>query len=204
MGITERKEREKEEMRKAILNVAFEIFLTEGYTGTSLREIAKKIEYSPATIYLYYKDKDALFFDIQKLCFKKLIQSYHKVVEIENPFERLRQMGHAYMKFNMKNPQCFNLMFLHGSPLGEFKKEDRMEKYGNAVGFLRETVKDCIKEKLITENNEMTMRLEVWGITHGLTSLFVSKSYEAMGLTKSEAEEYIKQSWDKFLDRIKA
>ncbi len=204
MGISERKEREKEEMKKSILDAAFEMFLTEGYAGTSLREIAKKIEYSPATIYLYYKDKDALFFDIQVQCFKKMVQSYHKVVEIKDPFEKLRQMGHTYMKFNMKNPQCFNLMFLHDSPMDAFKREDRMEGYGNAVGFLRETVRECIKEKLVKEKNEVTLRLEVWGITHGLSTLFIRKSYEAMGLNKSEAEEYIKQSWENYLARIRA
>lgn len=204
MGISERKEREKEELKKAILDAAFEMFVKEGYAGTSLREIAKKIEYSPATIYLYYKDKDALFYDIQIKCFKDLIHSYRNVVNIENPFERLRQMGYAYMKHNINNPQCFNLMFLHDSPLGAFKREDRMEKYGNAIGFLRETVKECIKENLITEKNEMIVRLEVWGLTQGLTVLMVRKSYEGMGLTKTEAEDYIKLCWDNYLNRIKA
>lgn len=204
MGITERKEREREEMKKAILDVAFEMFLTEGYAGTSLREIAKKIEYSPATIYLYYKDKDALFFDIQVRCFKNLIKSYSKVIEIKNPLERLREMGHAYMKHGMKNPQSFNLMFLHDAPLEAFKREDRMDKHGNAIGFLRDTVRECIKEKMIKEKDEMIVRLEVWGLTHGLTTLFIRKSYEGMGLTKAEAEEFMKKCWDNYLDRIKA
>lgn len=204
MGITERKERQKEEMKKNIQDAAFEMFVTEGYAGTSLREIAKKIEYSPATIYLYYKDKDALFFDIQIQCFKKLIQSYSKVVEIKNPFERLKEMGIAYMKHNMKNPQCFNLMFLHDSPLEGLKREDRMDKYGNAIGFLRDTVKECIKQKLITEKNEMNVRLEVWGLTHGLTTLFVQRSYEGMGLTNTEAETYMMKCWENYLARIKA
>jgi AcrR family transcriptional regulator len=203
MGIAERKEREKEEMKKIILDVAFEMFVTEGYAGTSLREIAKKIEYSPATIYLYYKDKEALFFDIQIQCFKKLVASYHKVVEIRDPFERLRQMGHTYMKHNIKNPQCFNLMFLHDSPMEAFKKEDRMEKYGNAVGFLRETVKECVMQGLIKRQDEIALRLEIWAVTHGLTILFVRKSYEAMGLKKAEAEEYIKLCWENFLAKIK-
>jgi AcrR family transcriptional regulator len=203
MGIAERKEREKEEMRKAILDVAFEMFLKDGYTGTSLREIAKKIEYSPATIYLYYKDKEALFFDIQVKCFQQLVQSYRKVVEIKNPLERLREMGHVYMKHNMKNPQSFNLMFLHEAPMEAFKREDRMEKYGNAVGLLRETVRECIKEKLIKEKEEMIVRMQAWGLTHGLTTLFVRKSYDAMGLTKAEAEDWMKRSWDNYINGIK-
>jgi AcrR family transcriptional regulator len=61
MGILERKEREKQEMRDLILNVATEMFIEEGYDKTSIRKIADKIEYSPATIYLYFKDKDEIF-----------------------------------------------------------------------------------------------------------------------------------------------
>lgn len=202
MGITERKEREKEEMRKKIIDVAFDMFLEEGYEGTSLREIAKRIEYSPATIYLYYRDKEDLFFDIQKKCFLKLIQAYADVVTIKNPFERLRAMGHAYLKFNMKNPQCFNLMFLHNSPMTEFNKTNRMDKHGNAVQFLKETVLECLEKKML-KGNEMELRLEIWGITHGLCTLFVNKSYEATGLTKSQAEEQMKKAWDNFLTRIK-
>ncbi len=204
MGIAERKEKQKEDMKRNIQSVAFEMFIKEGYAGTSLREIAKKIEYSPATIYLYYKDKDALFFDIQILCFKELIKSYAEVVKIKNPFERLRQMGIAYMKHNMENPQCFNLMFLHDSPLAELKKEDRMDKYGNAINFLKETVKECIEEKMISETDEIVVRLEVWGLTHGLSTLFVHRSYEGMGLTKEEAKDYMLQSWEKYLSRIKS
>jgi hypothetical protein len=95
-------------------------------------------------------------------------------------------------------------MFLHDSPMEAFKREDRMEKYGNAVGFLRETVRECIKVKAIKETDEMAVRLEVWGIVHGLSTLFVRKSYEAMGLTKVEAEDYMKKAFENFLSRIKA
>ncbi|CAN5367504.1 TetR/AcrR family transcriptional regulator [soil metagenome] len=204
MGISERKEREKDEMRKIILDAAFEMFLTEGYSGTSLREIAKKIEYSPATIYLYYKDKDALFFDIQARCFKNLLAAYSDVVKIKDPFDRLRQMGYAYMKFNIDNPQCFNLMFLHNSPLTEFKKENRMEKHGNAVGFLRDTIHECVANNQVKGSDEMILRLEVWGLTHGLTTLVINNSYKAMGLTKQQVEKHIKVCWENFLMNIKA
>lgn len=204
MGIIERKERDKENMRKIIVDAAFEMFLTEGYAGTSLRELAKKIEYSPATIYLYYKDKDALFFDIQARCFRDLLAAYKEVVKMENAFERLREMGHAYMKFNMDNPQCFNIMFLHNSPLTEFNKEDRMDKHGNAVGFLRDTVKECIQKKMVKQTDEVLLRLEIWGLTHGLTTLFVNKSYEPMGLTQSQAAEYMKACWDNYMNNLKS
>ena len=66
MGIAERKEREKMEMHDRILQAATVMFLEDGYEKTSIRNIADKIEYSPATIYLYFKDKDELHQDDMK------------------------------------------------------------------------------------------------------------------------------------------
>src|SRR4051812_9687345 len=140
MGVTERKEREKEELKNLILNTAFDMFLKEGYAGTSLRLIAKKIEYSPGTIYLYYQDKDALFFDIQTRCFNNLVHQYRETEKIGDPLERLKEIGRIYMDYNGKNPQCFDLMFMMDAPLSALKRTDRWEKYGNVAGFFKYTV----------------------------------------------------------------
>ena len=55
MGINERKERDRQDLRKSIMDAAREVFLEKGFEQTSIRAIAQKIEYSPTTIYLYFK-----------------------------------------------------------------------------------------------------------------------------------------------------
>ena len=65
MGITERREREKEEVRKKILDAARELFATEGYERVTMRKVAEAIEYSPTTIYHHFEDKDDL---VRALC----------------------------------------------------------------------------------------------------------------------------------------
>ena len=65
MGITERREREREEVRKKILDAARELFEREGYDNVTMRRIADAIEYSPTTIYLHFEDKDDL---VRALC----------------------------------------------------------------------------------------------------------------------------------------
>jgi AcrR family transcriptional regulator len=49
MGLAERKERHKEDLRKEILEAAKQLFTEKGFEATSIRAIAEKIEYSPAT-----------------------------------------------------------------------------------------------------------------------------------------------------------
>jgi len=64
MGISERREREKIERRKAILNCARELILSQGVQRVSMEDIARKAELSKATVYLYFSSKDVLFNEI--------------------------------------------------------------------------------------------------------------------------------------------
>jgi AcrR family transcriptional regulator len=50
MGVNERKERHKEDLKREILEAAKQLFTEKGFEATSIRAIAEKIEYSPATI----------------------------------------------------------------------------------------------------------------------------------------------------------
>src|SRR5258707_3943867 len=62
MGIKERQERDREAVRRSILDAARDLFVTEGYHNVSIRKIAERIEYSPAAIYGYFPSKGDIFF----------------------------------------------------------------------------------------------------------------------------------------------
>ena len=71
MGVMERKAREREELKQQILDAARELFVRDGYESVSMRKIADKIEYSPAAIYTYFKDKDEI---LDCLCEETFLQ----------------------------------------------------------------------------------------------------------------------------------
>src|SRR3982751_649589 len=64
MGIKERQERDREAVRRSILDAARELFVAEGFQNVSIRKIAERIEYSPAAIYGYFPSKDDIFFEL--------------------------------------------------------------------------------------------------------------------------------------------
>ena len=64
MGINERKEREKQERRKTILNCARELILQQGVEHVSMEDIARKAELAKATLYLYFSGKEVIFSEI--------------------------------------------------------------------------------------------------------------------------------------------
>jgi len=81
MGIPERKEREKEELRERILTAAKTLFLEKGVEKTSIRNIADQIEYSPGIIYHYFQDKNEIFHALHQGGFHQLMSRMGTIKE---------------------------------------------------------------------------------------------------------------------------
>jgi AcrR family transcriptional regulator len=64
MGVVERREREKNFRRKQILRAAEKIFVAKGFAGATMEDIAQEAELSPATLYLYFRNKEELYTDL--------------------------------------------------------------------------------------------------------------------------------------------
>ncbi len=199
MGISERKEREKQEMRRRILDVAMNMFLVDGYDKTSLRNIAEKIEYSPATIYLYFKDKDELFYEVQKDAFEKLNEVFAQQVTAIEPLARLRQICHTYVQFGIANPELYDLMFIIRAPMNVVEEKQMWDNGTDAFGFLTQTLTACIEHKLIKYNDPMIAALSVWAMGHGLISLNVRCRFKVMQMSDLEVTEAISYSIEEFL-----
>lgn len=117
MGIAERRSKHKENLRQAILDAAKKLFLRDGYHATSIRKIAQEIEFSPTTIYLYYKDKAEIAHALHIEGFKLLGQQLSVVQHIDDPFERLKVMGRIYIQFSLENTDFYELMFVLKEPM---------------------------------------------------------------------------------------
>lgn len=69
-----RKGEEKELLKELILQTASKLFIEEGYSAFSMRKLAAMLDYSPATLYLYYNDKDHLLFSVVDDAFTRFRQ----------------------------------------------------------------------------------------------------------------------------------
>jgi len=173
MGIAERKELEKEAMRKKILDSAMKLFLSEGYDKVSLRKIADAIEYSPATVYLYFKDKTAIFNALQKVAFDKFYDTLAECLKIKDVKKRLDEMGELYMKFAMENPEYYDLMFIMSAPIDREKETCFMDD--RAFNLLSGTIEEVFKKKGIKNIDVEAAAFLIWGFSHGFASLIIRK-----------------------------
>jgi len=105
VGINERRAREKEVLRRSILNAASELILEEGYQSLSIRKLAEWIEYSRSTIYLYFQDKADILSTICQEAFAALSEKLdHIHAEEPDPRTALRQGLHCYMEWGLTHP----------------------------------------------------------------------------------------------------
>ena len=81
MGISERREREKIERRKAILNCARELILSQGVERVSMEDIARKAELSKATVYLYFSSKEVLLNEICEEAARAFLEHFRPFME---------------------------------------------------------------------------------------------------------------------------
>ncbi len=204
MGISERKERERQEMRARIIDAAISMFLTEGYEKTSIRNIAEKIEYSPATIYLYYKDKDELLYEVQKQAFAKLEETFAKEVTSTDPWERLTQLCRSYVRFGKANPEMYDLMFTIKAPMNCVAAEDGWDNNSDSFMLLLTTLQECMEHGLIRFKDPMVAALSVWSMGHGLVSLDVSCRLQAMQIDEATLVQLTNAAVDQFLALIKS
>ncbi|MBV7531450.1 TetR/AcrR family transcriptional regulator [Chitinophaga sp. sic0106] len=203
MGITERKEREKAEMRRRIVDAAIDMFVAEGYEKVSIRNIADKIEYSPATIYLYYKDKDELLYDVQAEAFQRLADHFRTHVVSEDPLERLHQLVMSYLDFAREYEELYDLMFIIKAPMNTVENEDKWDNGEDAFGQLRDTVGACVEKGLIRFTDHMIATLSVWAFAHGFISLNLRCRINIAELNEENIPIIMRQSVQHYLDTIK-
>ncbi len=174
MGVKERRARQKEELRQKILLAARELFVNEGYENVSMRKIADKIEYSPTTIYLYFKDKADLLDSVCKETLLHLLNTLEQLKEDKgDPVETLRKSGRAYIEFGLKYPQDYKLTFVIRP---QFQKGLGLQE--GSVGekvfdYLRTTVSECMQQKIFRQMDVETTGQVLWAAVHGVTLLLI-------------------------------
>ena len=203
MGILERKERDREEMKQLIIDAAIHMFLEEGYEKTSIRSIAEKIEYSPATIYLYYKDKDELLHNVQREAFEKLDKAFRQKATAKDPIERLEQIMMTYIHFGKKNPELYDLMFIVQAPMNVVKEKELWRNGHESFGFLFQCISKCIEKKQIRYDDPMIASLSVWAMVHGLFSLDLRCRFKVIETDQKVIEAAIEKSIHEYLKLIK-
>ncbi|MHA8066695.1 TetR/AcrR family transcriptional regulator [Aquirufa sp. ROCK2-A2] len=199
MGIQERKEKQKLEIRNAILEASIKLFKEEGFDNVSIRKIAEIIQYSPTTIYLYFKDKKEILYVLCEQGFEMIFQFTDTLNEIKDPLKKLHKMGEFYILFGLNYPEYYDLMLIQEAPMIHHADLQLQDWQGANKVFnrLKEIVQECIEEGKIPSGDVDLISITLWSTLHGLISLNVR-----MRLEKLVPKETIQQTMNNSLNWI--
>jgi AcrR family transcriptional regulator len=180
VGIAERKEREKEELRDRILDAARVILLSEGVEALTMRKVADAIEYSPGTIYLHFAGRDDLVMAICRQAFERLLAAFAPAASITDPYERLFAIGRFYVEFALANPEAYRLMFMVDSKFSNglmtAGSEEGPDPGDQAYAVLRDTVSELIGSGRFRAVDPDAAAQVLWMGVHGIASLKLNMS----------------------------
>jgi AcrR family transcriptional regulator len=174
MSVADRRQREKLALRQEILAAARQLFAKEGYESVSMRRIAQKIEYSPTTIYLYFRDKHELIHELCEETFSLLTKKIEKAVSAEgDPVELLKRGLRAYVDFGIQHPNHYQTTFLTRHD-GDHEKLMEESAGARAFQFLIQAVTKCVTAGRFREVDVMAVGQMLWTVVHGVTSLQIT------------------------------
>ena len=146
MGITDRGQREKEQRKIEIIDAAERLFFSRSYEDVSMDDIAREVELNKATLYLYFKNKEALYATIVLRGIRILEEKYTECMEQQfSGIVKVALMGQAYYRFSQEYPEYLRLIHFYGSE--RFSKENPYTaEIGKGYGTCRSILRDAIQE----------------------------------------------------------
>lgn len=176
MDSIQQRHKSREAFRRVILDAARELFSREGYENFSMRRLAKRIEHSPTTIYLYFRDKDEILF---RLCEELFAELYRELWNLRNeggePLEVLGRALRMYVEFGLAHPEHYRVAFftnpyVYGSP-HEYLEKDTMSR--RAYLYYRDLVAECASSGQLRSMDPDLLAQVLWTGIHGIVAAVI-------------------------------
>ena len=183
MATGQRREREKVETQRRILDAARELFAESGYDAVTMRAIADRIEYTPTALYFHFRDKNQL---IERLCaedYAALGARFNVLARVPDPVERLRMLARAFVSFSLDHPHHYRLLFLTPRPhraAARAKSARAAAPRGQVEAFLLRTVAEAAEAgrfRRDAPSPDQVARIVEAGM-HGVVALAIGKAGE--------------------------
>ncbi len=204
MGIEKRKQIEKDALRLKILQASSKIIIRDGFKNFSIRKLAKEIDYSPTTIYLYFKNKSDLIEQLGEEGEKEYSKRKKKIsTKIKNsPVLYLKEIIKIIINLAIENPDIYLVR-------NSGEEAQRKTKLLNDKSFdknlsskyrdIYSNIKICVKEGLFKKFNTEVMTISVISSIQGLISMIILSEK----LSKKRRDEIIETTLEILIEGLK-
>ena len=166
--------RRAHKMRQTIINTALDILNNEGLEKLSLREIARRIDYTPAALYEYFDSKEALLQALVLEADRQLTQMMRTAIQDCPVDQKLLKAGMTYIQFAESNPQLYQLFVNAPAPQFTSAAPAEEECGGNSYRLLAEILHEAYQQHVFKQPAELSLEeinFACWALVHGIASL---------------------------------
>ena len=161
------------ELRQMILDASRDILQREGIKGLSARAIAKKIGYSPGTLYNVFKNLDDLLMTIQAMTLDDMITSLKALPNGGKPHDNIRALTGHYIGYALHNRHLWNLLFQHVPEERVTAPEQIDERIETIIGLLRHAIEPLANGSPGCEADKCART--IWAGIHGISAIAVTE-----------------------------
>ncbi len=159
-----------EQLRELVIHSANQIVAESGLAGVSAREIARRIGYSPGTLYNLFDSLDDLILEVEALLLDSLDRRLSELPEKGTADERLIRLAHAYVSFSRENSKLWTLIVQHPIPQRSNVPAWYSERLERLVGRIEAALSNQGPLDNHPEACKRSARV-IWAGLHGLTTL---------------------------------
>lgn len=189
-----------DELRELILAASTELISDGGLQGLSAREVARRIGYSPGTLYNVFENLDDLVLNIEGRLIDGLTAELDTVPTNGEPADRVLALGRAYLRFTTAHPKLWNLLFEHHLPAGR----EIPGWYQLKLDGLMKRVEDALEPLMAGRGPDELRRSAsvLWAGVHGITSLATADKLSVV--TSESAAHLVDQLVGTYLKGLQA
>lgn len=158
-----------DELRELILEASTALIKEQGLGGLSAREIARRINYSPGTLYNSFENLDDVVLTIEGRLLDRLDEALDGLADEGDAKRRVHLLARRYLAFAAENPNLWNLLFEHHIP----RSQGVPDWYRHKLEALMRKV-EIVLAPLAGELEDESLRRAarvLWASVHGLSSL---------------------------------
>lgn len=178
-----RKEREKKQRKELIIDAAEQVIASSGFEKATMDEIAEKAELAKGTLYLYFKNKSAIYLGVCQRGSSLLNQKLAQVLTRDlSGLELIREMGHEYLNFIIQNPLYFTAFGYYESIIDEAKiaeseiAKECQKQAKEAMSYIVRALQIGIQDGSVKDDiNPQELGLIIWGASRGVMDMALLK-----------------------------
>ena len=173
-------------LREALLKAALRLISEVGPTAFTLREVARRAGVSHNAPYRHFRDRDELMAAVSTEGYGELSRTMRDAVKQKSSsLARLKQAGLAYVKFALRHPEHFTVMF--DAPASKpseklcFNPSKMKVKYPEAAEAAEESfrtlmtlVEACQRDGVLRAGDSKELALLAWSMVHGIAKLAIT------------------------------